>query len=109
MKSMKRLLLIGALLAVLVLTLIPVTIAADSCCDYEVGSCCWKQCCAEQTYWYEVSHFERVPTGLFSRGVEMTSGVWVSKYVEAHDHNEAAELLGMEASYGCIVRRAFDV
>ena len=102
---MKRLVMIGAMLAVLTLAL-PVTVAAESCCDYEVGCCCWEACCAERVVWYEVSFYERVSTGLFFRGVEMTSGVWTHKYVEAHDRNEAAEMLGKEAGYGCFVSRA---
>lgn len=99
---MKRILLIGAMLAVL--TLVPMTVAAEGCCDCE--GCCRELCCADQTYWFKVSYFERVPTGYFNRGVEMTTGVWEHEYVEAHDRDEAAELLGFEAGHGCIISRA---
>ena len=105
-KDMKRLLLIGALLAVLVMSFLPVLVTAEGCCDYEVGSCCWEQCCANQTYWFRVSYFERVSTSYFNRGVEMTTGVWTHQYVEAHDREAAAAQLGFIPGYGCIINRA---
>ena len=99
---MKKLLIMGALVVVMIGTTLPMV--AEDCCEYE--GACREVCCAEQTYWFEVSYFERVPTGYFFHGVEMTSGVWTHKYVEAHDRNEAAEMLGKEAGYGCFVSRA---
>lgn len=100
---MKRILLIGVMLAVLVLT-IPVGVAATDCCECE--GCCKELCCAEQTYWFKISYFERVATGYFFHGIEMTSGNWTYQYVEAPDRNEAAEMLGFEAGYGCVISRA---
>ena len=91
---MKRILFIGVLVGVLAL-MVPTVVAAD-CCDYEVESCCWRQCCAEITRWYRVSYFERVPTGYFYHGVEMTRGVWTYQYVEAR--NRVAAVDGFDRS-----------
>lgn len=103
---MKKLLIVGAVLAIGCLSLMPMVATAEGCCDYEVGSPCWERCCAEQTYWFKVSYFERVSTGYFFHGIEMTRGEWTSKFVEAHDRDEAAEMLGFEAGHGCVISRA---
>jgi len=100
---MRKLLFIGVLLAVLVMT--PITVSADDCCDYEAGCCCWERCCAERTAWYMVSYSERVSSGYFFQGVEMTTSVWTHQLVEAHDYAEAADLLGLRAGYNCFVSR----
>ena len=95
---------LGILLAVL---LAPTAVGAVDCCEqYEPGSCCWAQCCAEQTFEYKVSYLKKVPTGIFYQGVEMVAGVWTTEFVEAHDEWEAAEMLGLRYGYDCFVTKA---
>ena len=103
---MKKLLL-ATLLAILVMATMPVVAGARDCCEYEVGCCCWRDCCAEQTFWYKVSYFERVESGFYTPwGTPMYKGVWTFEYVEAHDSEASAEALGMRAGYDCFVSRA---
>lgn len=102
--------LIGLLVALVFTLVLPTAIQADTpCCDYEVGSCCWRMCCAKQVYWYSVSYFEKVESGFYTNwGTPMYTGVWTVKYVEAHNSREAAELLGLRAGYSCFVARVLD-
>ena len=102
---MKKLLVILAVVGVLVASLIPSVVGAwYSCCEYECGSCCWELCCENFTQWYRVSYFEKVESGFYTPwGTPMYKGVWTVKYVEAHDSEEAAQLLGLRAGYNCFV------
>ena len=101
---MKKILIGIVALAMLMAMLIPSAVAAqENCCEYKVGDCCWKMCCAEQTRVYRVGYFEKVPTGIFWHGVEMVAGKWVTTEVEAHNGDEAAEILGLRAGYDCFV------
>ena len=97
----------GVVLALLLL-LTPMVVGADTCCDYEEG-CCWRQCCAEQVYWYRVSYFEKVESGFFTNwGAPMYVGIWTHEYVQARNSEKAAESLGMKAGYSCFVTRVLN-
>jgi len=103
---MKKRLIAGLVaLGILIASVIPTGVSADSCCDYEGDSCCWRMCCAEQTNDYRVSYLKKVPTGYFFRGMECVAGVWTTEIVEAHNAEEAAEMLGFRAGYDCFVGR----
>lgn len=98
---MKRLILIGVIVAVLIG--FPMTVAADDCCDYPVGSCCWRRCCEEVTYWWKVSYFEDVWLWFPEWGIGYWAHEWVSEYVEARDRNAAARQLGFKSVRGCSI------
>lgn len=102
---MKKLIAGLVALGLLVASLIPTGVSAQSCCDYEVGDCCWRTCCAEQVNDYRVSYLKKVPTGIMFQGVEMVAGVWTTEVVTAHNADEAAEMLGLRAGYDCFVGR----
>ncbi len=101
---MRKFLALGLALAILLITLLPVPVSAQptDCCQYSIDTCCREMCCAEVTYWFKVSYFERV----WLPEIQMWSHTWVSQYIEAHDSKVAAELLGLEAGYNCFVVRA---
>ena len=104
-----RKLLLGALLAAMLLASMPMVVAAESCCDYEVGCCCWRECCEKQVYWFSVSYFERVESGFYTPwGTPMYTGVWTTKYVQARNAEKAAEMLGFRAGRGCAVGRVLN-
>ena len=94
----------GILVGVLLIS-VPLAVGAESCCDYEVGSCCWRMCCSQITHNYTVSYFEKVGTGIFYQGREMVRGEWTSVVVEAHNAEEAALSLGLRAGYNCFVAK----
>ena len=108
---MKRILI--GLLVVIALVLIPTSVGAqcpdewEDCCLYE--GCCWLECCANQTFDYQVRYFEKVESGFFTPwGTPMYMGVWTSKIVEdVHDEEEAALSLGLRAGYDCWVTKVF--
>ena len=102
---MRKVLMALVALGLLMACLIPTVVAAENCCDYTVGDCCWEACCANQTNQYRVSYLEKVPTGIYFQGVECVAGVWTTEIVEAHDAEEAAEMLGLRAGYDCFVGR----
>lgn len=101
---MKKLIVIGIILGMLAVML-PSVVGAD-CCDYYSVPCCWRKCCAEVTYTYKVSYFEKVDSGFRTNwGTIMWTGVWTSVEVEARNSKEAAEGLGLRAGYNCFVSR----
>lgn len=101
---MKKLIIMGTLLAVLILSLLPTAVGAwdfsQGCCQYT--DCCRELCCANITYWYKVSYFERI----WNTDINMWSHKWVFQYIKAHNSKAAAKLLGLEAGYNCFVVRA---
>ena len=107
---MKKLIVIGIILGILA-GMLPSVASGDlgDCRDYEVGSCCWRLCCAEVTYTYAVSYFEYVDSGFRTNwGAIMWSGIWTTVLVEARNSVEAAESLGKRAGYSCFVSRVLD-
>ena len=106
---MRKLCTLLVVLAIALAMLVPTALTgatSEDCCDFPVGSCCWQACCDAQTFWFEVSYLDKVPTGYFWHGVEMVAGVWTTEYVEAHDADEAAETIGLRAGYDCWVTKA---
>lgn len=101
---MKRILVLAAIMAILVLAIMPTPILADGCCEkYPPESCCRQMCCDARLAWYRVSYLERVSSGYFNQGIEMTASIWTYQYVQAHDHKAAAIQIGMTAGHGCFV------
>ena len=72
----------------------------ENCCEYT--GCCRDMCCAQITRNYTVSYFEQVAVGTF-QGKPCFAGIWKTVEVEAHNRNEAAELLGLRSSFDCFV------
>jgi len=105
MKKIIAGILVGVLLVGIPLAVGAQVDCSDNCCDYEVGSCCWRICCSQVTHNYTVSYFEKVGTGIFYQGREMVRGVWTSVVVEAHNAEEAASSLGLSAGYDCFVAK----
>ena len=108
MKKLVVILAILGIIAAFAVSLTPLTVGAqcptewESCCEYPADSCCRDMCCAEITQWYRVSYFERVEVGTF-QGKPCYAGVWTTVEVEAHDRDEAAEMLGLRRGFDCLV------
>ena len=101
---MKKLLVILVVVAVLVASLIPSVAGAwYRCCEYECESCCWELCCENFTQWYRVSYKQPVFKWFDEWGFGLWTTEYVTKHVEAHDSEEAAQLLGLRAGYNCFV------
>jgi len=83
---MKKLILIGILIAVLAMTLFPVIAGASVC----TPRCCCFKC---EPRWYKVSYFDE-------------AHVWTSEYVLAWNFREAAGSLNLTAGRDCFVGRA---
>ena len=109
---MRKVMTILAGVAVVIAMLVPTAAGAwGDCSEYE--GCCRQMCCDEVVYQYRVSYFERVGTGIFFRGVEMTTGVWTTEIVEVRAGDArtagmspsefAADQLGRKAGYDCFV------
>ena len=103
--------LLGIVIALALLMVPAITFAqVENCCEYECNSCCWEQCCAEQTNMYRVSYFEKVDSGFKTPwGATMWAHEWVTVEVEAHNSEEAAEMLGLRAGYNCFVGKAYSI
>ena len=100
-----RIVAFALMIVLLAVFIIPGAVAAD-CCQYEIGSCCWRLCCAEVTYTYRVSYHERVESGYYTNwGTPMYHSVLRHEYVEAHNSREAAAMLGKRAGYSAFVSR----
>ena len=99
-------------LVVIALILIPSTVGAqdewEDCCVYVDFPCCLAQCCAEQTFDYEVRYKEPVFLYFEEWGFGYWTSSWTSVVVEGvHDEFEAAESLGLRAGYDCWVSKVF--
>ena len=95
---MKKLIVIGAVLALLAI-LIAVPVAARCCVEY----------CNNLTFDFQVKYFERVESGFFTPwGTPMYMGVWTTVIVEdVHNADEAAESLGLREGYNCWISKVF--
>ena len=128
MKGLRQALIIGTLLAIMLMSLMFSAVSAETavvpaptpafacaaepevsnvsevdCCQYGIDNCCWAICCAEQTNWYRVSFFEPVYVYNAEWDIGYWSSEWVTVMIEAHNGDEAAEILGFRAGYDCMV------
>ena len=108
---MKKIL-IGFLVGVMLVLTLTSAVGAQcdwgDCCEFECETACWRACCANETFDYEVSYKEPVYLYFEQWGFGYWTSEWVTEMVEdMHDKEEAAESLGLRAGYDCWVTKVF--